>query len=119
MKKILSASLAMCLAGVVGCANMMGGSSETSGTETSVSQQPGGEAPSGSSDASITTSVKEALRKDGMLGSLNIDVSTSKGVVTLSGNVPDALAYNRAISVARAVPGVRPPVRATNLVYPH
>jgi hyperosmotically inducible protein len=117
MKTIICALLVIGLGGIVGCASRQGESSTAADSGTAAQPTTTKETQSSSSDAAITAAVKEALRKDELLGSLNIEVETYQGVVTLAGNVPDALAYNRAISIARGVGGVRPPVRATNLKY--
>ena len=70
------------------------------------------------SDSDITASIKSAFKQDSELAAANISVTSDGGVVTLSGNVPNAQSYNRAISLARSVEGVRPPVRASNLTFP-
>ena len=109
MKKILLSALllfSLCLTG--GCAAPGGGST----AETRAGDGKG------VSDSGITSTIKEAFKEDELLSSANIDVTTGQGVVTLSGSVPSALAYNRAISLARRVPGVKPPVQVGNLMYP-
>lgn len=68
------------------------------------------------SDSELAAAVETALQQDEILASAEIDVTVDQGVATLSGNVPSAPAYNRAISVARRVPGVRY-VIATKLLY--
>ena len=77
----------------------------------------GGSAGGGASDSDITAAVKDAFKQDEVLSSASIEVNTEKSVVTLSGAVPNAMAYTRAISLARRVPGVKPPVQAANLTY--
>ncbi|MCC9002735.1 MAG: BON domain-containing protein, partial [Candidatus Competibacter sp.] len=62
--------------------------------------------------------IKSAFKQDPELAAANISISSDNGVVTLSGSVPSAQTYNRAISVARSVDGVRPPVKASNLTFP-
>jgi osmotically-inducible protein OsmY len=118
MKRPVYALLSLSLAWIWGCAQLTDSGSTAGSEETTSKASTTGESQRGPSDAAITSSIKEAFRKDDLLGSLSIDVKTEKGVVTLSGSVPDALAYNRAISVARGVPGVRPPVKAVDLAYP-
>lgn len=78
----------------------------------------GATATGGRSDSEITSAIEDAFKQDDLLAAASISVSTEQGVVTLSGSVPNALAYNRALSLARRVPGVRPPVLATGLTYP-
>ncbi len=58
-------------------------------------------------DATITTRVKSALLNDPQVGVLRIDVSTTGGIVTLSGNVNSGAEQDRAVQIARRVPGVK------------
>ncbi|MBK8752144.1 MAG: BON domain-containing protein [Candidatus Competibacteraceae bacterium] len=51
---------------------------------------------------------KDAFKQDPQLATASITVTVEKGVVTLSGNAPNAQTYNRAISVARSAPGSTP-----------
>jgi hyperosmotically inducible protein len=111
IKKAASALLLLGLCWMGGCATMGEDSSPDAGPNASQSQQ-------GPNDAEITSAVKAALKEDDLLATSDITVTAEQGVVTLSGSVPNALAYNRAISVARRVPGVQPPVVAANLIYP-
>ncbi|MBK8752928.1 MAG: BON domain-containing protein [Candidatus Competibacteraceae bacterium] len=69
------------------------------------------------SDSDIAAAIKDAFKQDPQLATASITVTVEKGVVTLSGNAPNAQTYNRAISVARSAPGVRPPVVATALKF--
>jgi hyperosmotically inducible protein len=68
------------------------------------------------SDSEITSAVETNLQKDELLASAQIDVTVDQGVVKLSGNVPSAQAFNRAISIARRVAGVKYVV-APSLLY--
>ncbi len=76
-----------------------------------------GDSGAGPSDRQITAAVKEALKQDELLTNATIDVNTEQGVVTLSGSVPNAQTYTRAISIARGVQGVKPPVQVEQLSY--
>jgi osmotically-inducible protein OsmY len=59
-------------------------------------------------DAAITAKVKGKLLADSMVGGLKIDVDTSGGVVTLSGdNMKSQAEIDRAIRLASEVEGVR------------
>src|SRR5512135_1066298 len=58
-------------------------------------------------DATITTRVKSALLNEPVLVATGIDVSTNAGVVTLSGSVKSKDDEDRAVRVARQVPGVK------------
>jgi len=100
MRRIFFAILLLGLGLITGCA-------------TSGGSAGGG----GASDSDITAAVRDAFKQDEVLSATTIEVSTDQGVVTLSGAVPNAMAYTRAISLARRVPGVKPPVQAANLTY--
>jgi hyperosmotically inducible periplasmic protein len=58
-------------------------------------------------DAEITTAVKTKLLADTTVGGLKIDVDTSKGVVTLTGEVKSTAEKNQAIHLARETKGVK------------
>jgi len=57
-------------------------------------------------DATITTRVKTALLNDPQVAGLKIDVDTTKGIVTMSGIVRNRDEEQRAVQIARGVPGV-------------
>lgn len=57
-------------------------------------------------DLEVTVHVRAALHKDAQLGSLNLNVRTTSGVAYLSGRVPSNELRQKAIQVARLVPGV-------------
>jgi hyperosmotically inducible protein len=59
------------------------------------------------SDAAITTAVKTKLLGDPNVSGLKIDVDTTNGVVTLTGNVPNAAEKTRAMELARETTGVK------------
>jgi len=59
------------------------------------------------SDAAITTAVKTKLLGDGKTPGLKIDVDTSGGVVTLSGDVPTGAEHLNALRLARGTKGVK------------
>jgi hyperosmotically inducible protein len=58
-------------------------------------------------DATITTRVKTALLNDPQVAGLKIDVDTTKGIVTMSGIVRSRDEEQRAVQIARGVPGVQ------------
>jgi len=58
-------------------------------------------------DATITARVKTVLLNDPQVAATKIDVSTTGGIVTLSGSVKSKADEARAIEVARTVTGVR------------
>jgi len=57
-------------------------------------------------DATITTRVKTALLNDPVVAAQKIDVSSSSGVVTLSGVVKTQDEVARAIELTKKIPGV-------------
>lgn len=99
-----------------GCASLGGGSSNDRTGAANASD--GGRSGAKVSDSDITSAIKDAFKQDPQLAAASISIAVENGAVTLSGNVPNAQTYNRAISVARSAPGVRPPVIATNLKFP-
>jgi len=58
-------------------------------------------------DTAITTKVKAAVFNEATLKSAEINVETFKGVVQLSGFVSSQANINKAVEVARTVPGVK------------
>ena len=66
-------------------------------------------------DATITTRVKTVLLNDPQVAATKIDVSTTGGVVTLSGSVQSKAEETRAIELTRQITGVRD-VKSTLLV---
>ncbi len=57
-------------------------------------------------DARTTTEVKAKLLADSDVAGLRVDVDTTDGVVTLTGTVGSTAARQKAIDLARQVPGV-------------
>lgn len=98
-----------------GCAMVPGTGTENTASGASAAAQT---RPARADDAAIIAAVKAALQQDELLTNAAIDVTADNGTVTLRGQVRDAFAYNRAISVASRVQGVKRPVRAVELVYP-
>lgn len=66
------------------------------------------------SDTWITTKVKSELATTSDVKSMNVDVKTVNGVVTLTGTLANELAVDKAISAAKSVKGVKS-VEATGL----
>jgi osmotically-inducible protein OsmY len=58
-------------------------------------------------DTAVSTKVKTELLADKNVKSTEVDVKTYGGEVQLSGFVDDAAQKERAVEIARAVPGVR------------
>lgn len=92
---------------VSGCISTGGSSATSSSNSLGESSAPQ------MSDSELAAAVKDALKQDSQLS--GVSVSAEQGVITLSGSVPSAQAYNRAISLARGATG-RPPV-ADNLKF--
>jgi hypothetical protein len=59
------------------------------------------------SDAALTTKIKSKIGLDDTVASGDVHVSTSNGVVTLTGTVPDARQRQRAVQLARETKGVK------------
>lgn len=59
-----------------------------------------------STDVGITSKVKSTFVADDLVKAAQIEVTTSNGVVTLTGNVDNAAAKDRALELARATKGV-------------
>lgn len=59
-----------------------------------------------STDVGITTKVKSSFVADDLVKAAQIEVETSHGVVTLTGNVDDAKTKERALELAKATKGV-------------
>ena len=113
---IIPALLIAALA-ATGCATLGGSDSSASDSRSSPTPPPSRRSGPTVSDSDIVSAIKDAFKQDPQLAAASISVNASQGVVTLSGTVPSALVYNRAISVARSAPGVRPPVNAANLKF--
>lgn len=69
-------------------------------------EEQAGQAGQAFSDAAITTTVKSKFLADNSVKGLRINVDTSAGVVTLSGNVSTRAEADRAIMLARETEGV-------------
>lgn len=59
------------------------------------------------SDDTITTTAKTALSADSQVAGLPITVTTRKGVVMVSGDVPSAAAGERVLQIVASVSGVK------------
>ena len=68
-------------------------------------------------DATITVRVKTMLLNDQQVAATKIEVSTTAGIVTLSGTVKSKADETRAIDLAKQVTGVRD-VKSTLLIPP-
>jgi hyperosmotically inducible protein len=89
-------SLTACTAAVVGGA-APGGYDSSAGAHAAVP---------GRRDATITSSINTRFVRDDMINAMDVRVSTYRGVVTLSGQVPNRTAARRAVDLAYSVSGV-------------
>ncbi len=101
---VMGAALALSLAAPLAIA-ADGAATQTKAHESS--QQP-------VEDSWITTKVKADLLVDEQTKGLDINVSTTNGVVTLAGRLDNAAQVEKAVSIARAIKGVKS-VDATTL----
>lgn len=69
------------------------------------------------SDAFITSKVKTKYLKDLVLKAFGISVSTTNGIVSLTGSLPSQALVDRAVLIAKNTKGVKA-VNSTNLVTP-
>ena len=87
------------------CAGLGGGSSSDTSTSASTSLSDNARRGPKVSDSEITASIKDAFEQDDLLSNASITVTSDQGVVSMSGRLT-ARAANRAMSLARAAPGV-------------
>ncbi len=102
--------LALSLALAAGMATLVAGCSREPAVTASAAAPSTASTTSMSTDVDdtmITTKVKAALLGDADVKSLDIKVETRKGLVMLSGFVDSTAQIDRAISVTRAVEGVK------------
>ncbi len=59
------------------------------------------------SDTAITTKIKAKLAADSIASAFKISVETTEGKVTLTGEVPNQEAVEKAISIAKNTEGVK------------
>jgi hyperosmotically inducible protein len=77
------------------------------GSTASAPRSSGAASMSSGDDVTITARVKTVLLNDTQVNATKIDVTTSNGVVTMSGVVKSKAEEERAIQLARQVSGVR------------
>ncbi len=80
---------------------------EALGTAADKTKEAASKTADAASDTWVTTKVKTKLVRDKALKGSKVDVSTTGGIVTLSGTVTSEAAKKRAISLAKATKGVR------------
>ena len=105
----LGAALAVALAApLASAANDAADGAATKQTKADASSQQPVE------DSWITTKVKADLLVDDQTKGLDINVSTTNGIVTLAGRLDSAAQVDKAVSIARGIKGVKS-VDATTL----
>ena len=85
------------------------GSNTVGGAETAIERgltEAGNQATGFFSDTAITTKIKSKMSLDDHVEARNIHVSTTKGVVTLTGTVASHTERARAVALARDTKGV-------------
>lgn len=90
------------MAGLVhGCASMVVGGAANGGyTTTSSGRQA-------TDDASITSAINSRFVRDELVRAVDIHVVSRQGIVTLTGMVDSPAVSQRAVQLARGIPGVR------------
>ena len=78
-----------------------------SGSAGGAVMRPEGATMGAMDDTTITARVKTVLLNDTQVSATKIDVTTTGGIVTISGTVRSAAEEARAIELARGVTGVR------------
>jgi hyperosmotically inducible periplasmic protein len=89
--------------------------SEALGTAADKTKEAAGKTADAASDTWVTTKVKTKLVRDKALKGSKVEVSTTGGIVTLTGSVTSEAAKKRAISLAKATKGVRNVVDQTTV----
>jgi osmotically-inducible protein OsmY len=87
-----------------GCAAAVIGGAAAGGYYVAKSDRSAGEI---ASDTRITSSINALYVKDESISAFDVNVDTSRGRVTLYGNVPSQQAAQHAVELARSVDGVQ------------
>ena len=107
MKKIPLILAFLAALTLTACAGLGGGSGgDSDGVTSSAGLGDGARGGPQVGDSEIASSIKSAFKDDDLLSSANITVTSNQGIVSMSGRLT-ARAANRAMSLARAAPGVR------------
>ncbi|MGD2074090.1 MAG: BON domain-containing protein [Gammaproteobacteria bacterium] len=100
---LLIQSLCLCLC-LGGCAAAVIGGAAAGGYYVAQSDRSAAEI---ANDTTITSTINTRYVKDDLVSAFDVNVDTSRGVVTLYGNVPSEQAARRAVALARSVAGVK------------
>ncbi|HPF57379.1 MAG TPA: BON domain-containing protein [Candidatus Competibacteraceae bacterium] len=106
MNKLTVIFVLLAALSIAGCVTSGGGSGSDDSVASTASLSDSGRGASQANDSEITSAIQRAFSQDDLLSKSNISVNSNQGVVSLSGRL-SARAANRAVSVARAAPGVR------------
>jgi hyperosmotically inducible protein len=105
MIRLLLLIQSLCLLLVLGgCAAAVVGGAAAGGYYVAQSDRTAAEI---ASDTTITSSINTLYVRDQLVSAFDVNVDTSRGVVTLYGNVPSQQAAQRAVELARSVAGVK------------
>jgi hyperosmotically inducible protein len=104
MKKTILPPLLVSIMLLAACSSMSGSSSSGASTSSGSSSSSAGQV---TDDSAITAKVKSALLADPDISSLKINVDTTKGVVTLKGEIKTMALRKKVESIVRGVDGVK------------
>ncbi|MBW1866800.1 MAG: BON domain-containing protein, partial [Deltaproteobacteria bacterium] len=104
MKQLLALFGILCLVAASGCAPALIGGGAAAGYKTGTDERSIGRIWD---DATITTKIKSRMVKDSVVKARKIDVDTTDGNVVLVGVVKTNVEVQRALEIARGVPGVK------------
>ncbi len=111
LKRFLLCTLLLASFPMSGCEFLLIGGAATAGYQLGTDQKTVSEA---FDDTVITSSVKTRLMEDRQVRALAIDVDTHLGEVSLSGYLRSQEEIDRAVIIAKGVPGVK---RVTSLLH--
>lgn len=80
---------------------------EGAATAASKTEEAAGKSADVASDTWVTTKVKSKIITEKSLKGSDINVSTTNGIVTLTGSVPTEAAHTKAITTAKSIKGVK------------
>lgn len=104
MKQLVVLFGILCLVAALGCAPVLIGGGATAGYKTGTDERSVGRIWD---DAATTAKIKSRMIKDSVVKARKIDVDTTGGNVVLVGVVKTHAEVQRALGIARGVPGVK------------
>ncbi len=63
--------------------------------------------PQPTADEALVNHIDQRLRSDPTTAKLNLGISSSDGIITLTGRIDELVVRSRAVSLVRGTPGVR------------